>query len=122
MSVHVPARMEELMTFKTQNEIVGFESVFNDIKMILRDKKSLITALDSDVEKRVKNHKELAGDVKKHVLKALDGDLLQDGLVIVSSILQQFEAGYQAIEMEFMNDVSTTLITFSESDDEPESE
>jgi len=122
MGVHIPARMEELMTYKTQNDIVGFSSVLNDIKKILREKTVLIAALDSDEEKRLKNHKLLADDAKKHVLKALEGDILQDGLIVLPSILQQFEAGYQAIEMEFMNDVSTTLITFSEPDDESESE
>jgi len=94
----------ELMKANQNFDVAVFEAVVKDLEGVIGKELNR-----SDEEKM---EKELAVNIKKALLKALDGEASLDMVGIVEQIVTQSGAEYRAIKLKYMNDAVTFFIDY----------
>lgn len=94
----------ELMKANQNFDITVFESVVKDLEDIIGKE------LDRADEQKMEA--ELAGNIQKALLKALDGNPSLDMISIVEQIVSQSGNEYRAIKTKYMNDAVSFFIDY----------
>lgn len=113
---HIPNQMEQLIQYRNNADIKGFEHVVGVLKILLKEHKGFLDALDKDMMARVKHNQLLFKDTKKLIIKALDEHNDEEGLNITHAYISQLEAAYNASELKYMDDVLTTCVSYHSDD------
>ena len=112
--IHLPQQVELLLQHRANGDIDGFNHVLEAIKIIMKDDQTFITGLIADSNKKEKQINDTAQECKQLVLKAFDEGSALAGCQTCQSILSQLENAYNGIMVEYMNDVTQTIMSYHE--------
>ena len=112
MNCHVPNQVEALLSHRINGDMHGFEYVLTGIKQLMNDHPLLLDAFENDYKKRNDKHDEIFKKAKKDIETAFKDKTIIDGLNNIKNILNQAEGLYNMVELEFMNDIVTTLSSY----------
>lgn len=116
MEVHIPNQMEALLQCRTSADITSFDYILKGIKTILKEKDDFIKGLNEDQKKREDTKNAVMAEAKKAIGEALNENDVERGLTTAHAVLSQLEQAYNAVELEYMDNVLTTCTTFDEED------
>lgn len=114
MDVHIPNQIEALLQHRAKGDVNGFDYILDVLRTIANDNEILLSALTEDNKKRNKNLEKLFNESKNQVLNAFEGKNTVDGLNTIRTVLTQVEQAFNAIELEYMNDVVTSLVSYED--------
>lgn len=112
--IHIPQQVENLLQHRADGNIQGFEHVLEAIKIIMKDDQTFITGLVADSNKKEKKIIDIAKDCKKLILKAFDNNTELEGCQTCQSVLSELENAYNAAMIEYMDDVTQTIMSYHE--------
>ena len=111
-NIHIPQQVELLLQHRANGDIDGFNHVLEAIKIIMKDEQTFITGLVADNNKKEKQIIDTAKDCKKLILKAFETGSELEGCQTVQGILSQLENAYNTIMIEYMDDVTQTIMSY----------
>lgn len=112
MDIHIPNQIEALLTHRSNGDVSGFNYIIEGIKTMMNEHPELLSGLENDVLQRKQKIDTLFENSKITILNAFKDKNTVDGLNSIRNIILQTEQAYNTIELEYMNDVLTTLHSY----------
>ena len=113
-SVHLPQQIENLLHQRAEGDIDGFEHILQGIKIMMKDEQMFITGLIAYSNKKEKLITQKAKECRKKIYDAWSGVSDLEGCQIVQQHLSVLEAGYNQVMIDYMNDVTETIMSYDE--------
>jgi len=116
MEAHIPSQIETLLHHRSNADITSFEYILDGIRIMMKEHQSFLDALDADMKKRVDESNNLFTETKKLILTAFKNKTDEEGVTYVHGVVSQLEQAYNALELQYMNDVLTTCSSYQQDD------
>lgn len=112
MEAHAPNQIETLFQHRNNADVATFDYVLQGLKILMKDHTDFLNGLKQDQQKREQQSKELFQEAKKTILTAFKDKTEEEGVNYVHAVLSNVEQAYNALELEYMNNVLTTCTSY----------
>jgi|SRR6056297_1741729 len=118
--MHAPNRIETLLQHHDAADVASFDHVLHGLKIMMKNHPNFLDGLKQDETKREQETKKLFKTAKETILTAFKDKTDEEGINIVHGIISNVEQAYNALELEYMNDVLTTCVSYKQDNDDRE--